>query len=135
MPVYKVVSSEQDGTVCVKSVSDDEKYVDAVQYVEVTLNENNVVTSVEKKRKGDENTLIPGEAKPKPVIAEQQDGEVAEQLNQQGQVNPGEQKGGFSMKSLSRGLFGSKKSKRRFSKRSFKKSKRSGRKHRSTRRR
>jgi hypothetical protein len=46
-----------------------------------------------------------------------------------------EHQGGFSMKSLTGKLFGSKKSKRRFSKRSFKKSKRSIRKHRSTRRR
>jgi hypothetical protein len=45
--------------------------------------------------------------------------------------------GGFSMKSLTGKLFGSKKSKKRFSKRSFRKSKqskRSGRKYRSTRR-
>ena len=48
------------------------------------------------------------------------------------------QLGGFSMKSLTGKLFGSKKSKKRFLKRSFKKSKqskRSGRKYRSTRRR
>jgi len=147
MPVYKVVSNNQDG-VCVKSVSNDENYLDGVQYVEVTLDDNNVVTSVEKKRKGDENTLIPGEAKPPaPATAEevlkqsngeqgQVNGEHGQVNGEQGQEGVGEVKvGGFSMKSLTGKLFGSKKSKRRFAKRSFKKSKRSGRKHRSTRRR
>ena len=132
MPIYqRITEGCPDGLVCVKTVKDMEELENGAEYVDVNVDNNGLVTSAVKQTK----------SVPQPPL--QQLDEAADAAAAEAEQRPGAEQvneGGFSMKSLSRGLFGSKKSKKRFAKRSFKKSKqskrskRSGRKYRSTRR-
>lgn len=116
--IYQILPSE-DGQICVKQIMDGQ-YSEGSEYVKVTMN-NDKVESAVKMTAADLN---------KPAAPEVSSEDAAASSNKVTPETPlGEtnETGGFSMKSLSRKLFGSKKSKRRLMKknRSIRKSKRS----------